>query len=139
MSPDCRTFLLNRERAVDYLNMLDRIYVFDGFAGWDPEVRLLCCPECVLVASSRARVGSAFALSSLCSLAYLPPSQPKLMLVTGWGSQWVILSHSFHARLDRLCFLIKCSHIDFSFRSMLFILLLVCLSVLFLCSPKTKL
>ena len=36
----CRTFLLNRERAVDYLNMLDRIYVFDGFAGWDPEVRL---------------------------------------------------------------------------------------------------
>ena len=35
----CRTFLLNRERAVDYLNMLDRIYVFDGFAGWDPEVR----------------------------------------------------------------------------------------------------
>ena len=38
----CRTFLLNRERAVDYLNMLDRIYVFDGFAGWDPEVRKLC-------------------------------------------------------------------------------------------------
>ena len=35
----CRTFKLNRERAVDYLNMLDRIYVFDGFAGWEPEVR----------------------------------------------------------------------------------------------------
>ena len=35
----CRTFVLNRERAVDYLNMLDRLYVFDGFAGWDPEVR----------------------------------------------------------------------------------------------------
>jgi hypothetical protein len=34
-----RTFLLNRERAVDYLNMLDRLYVFDGYAGWDPEVR----------------------------------------------------------------------------------------------------
>ena len=33
-----RTFLLNRERAVDYLNMLDRLYVFDGYAGWDPEV-----------------------------------------------------------------------------------------------------
>ncbi len=29
---------MNRERAVDYLNMLERIYVFDGFAGWDPEV-----------------------------------------------------------------------------------------------------
>ena len=40
----CRTFLLNRERAVDYLNMLDRLYVFDGYAGWDPEVSLpLCC------------------------------------------------------------------------------------------------
>lgn len=35
---DQRTFLLNRERAVDYLNMLDRLYVFDGYAGWDPEV-----------------------------------------------------------------------------------------------------
>lgn len=35
---DERTFLLNRERAVDYLNMLDRLYVFDGYAGWDPEV-----------------------------------------------------------------------------------------------------
>ncbi len=34
----CRTFLLNRERAVDYVNMLDRLYVFDGYAGWDPEV-----------------------------------------------------------------------------------------------------
>ena len=30
--------MLNRERAVDYLNMLDRLYVFDGYAGWDPEV-----------------------------------------------------------------------------------------------------
>ena len=37
----CRTFLLNRERAVDYLNMLDRLYVFDGYAGWDPEVTAL--------------------------------------------------------------------------------------------------
>ena len=29
---------------MDYLNMLDRIYVFDGFAGWDPEV----CPALLL-------------------------------------------------------------------------------------------
>lgn len=41
----CRTFKLNRERAVDYLNMLDRIYVFDGFAGWEPEVRHLRHPN----------------------------------------------------------------------------------------------
>ncbi len=41
---DERTFLLNRERAVDYLNMLDRMYVFDGFACWDPEVRIWIWP-----------------------------------------------------------------------------------------------
>ena len=32
--------MLNRERAVDYLNMLDRLYVFDGYAGWDPKASL---------------------------------------------------------------------------------------------------
>lgn len=37
---DEHTFLLNRERAIDYLNIQDRIYVFDGYAGWDPEYRL---------------------------------------------------------------------------------------------------
>ncbi len=30
---------MNRETAVQYLNCLDRIFVFDGYAGWDPEVR----------------------------------------------------------------------------------------------------
>ncbi|GAB4822262.1 hypothetical protein N2152v2_009308 [Parachlorella kessleri] len=43
---DERTFILNRERAVDYLNMLERLYVFDGFAGWDPaarfKIRVVC-------------------------------------------------------------------------------------------------
>ncbi|MFT5326998.1 MAG: phosphoenolpyruvate carboxykinase (ATP) [Planctomycetaceae bacterium] len=29
-----RTFLMNRERAIDYLNTRDRIYVMDGYAGW---------------------------------------------------------------------------------------------------------
>ena len=33
-------FLVNRERAIDYLNTRDQIYVIDGFAGWDPEYRL---------------------------------------------------------------------------------------------------
>ena len=46
--------MLNRERAVDYLNMLERLYIFDGFAGWEPEVPKVslkcldaapvCCP-----------------------------------------------------------------------------------------------
>jgi len=31
-----RSFLINRQRAIDYLNTRKRIFVFDGFAGWDP-------------------------------------------------------------------------------------------------------
>ena len=37
--PDA-TFGVNRERATDYLNTRDVLYVVDGFAGWDPEYRL---------------------------------------------------------------------------------------------------
>lgn len=40
------TFEINRERAIDYLNTLDRLYVVDGFAGWDEKeqikVRIIC-------------------------------------------------------------------------------------------------
>ncbi|MEQ1506126.1 MAG: phosphoenolpyruvate carboxykinase (ATP) [Myxococcota bacterium] len=35
-----RSFLTNRERAVDYLNTCERLYVIDGFAGWDPKYRI---------------------------------------------------------------------------------------------------
>ena len=34
------TFAINRERAIDYLNTRERLYCFDGFAGWDPKYRL---------------------------------------------------------------------------------------------------
>ncbi|MBC7853801.1 MAG: phosphoenolpyruvate carboxykinase (ATP) [Pirellulaceae bacterium] len=37
---------INRKRAIDYLSTCPRIYVIDGFAGWDPEhritVRVIC-------------------------------------------------------------------------------------------------
>ncbi|MDR1491341.1 MAG: phosphoenolpyruvate carboxykinase (ATP) [Planctomycetaceae bacterium] len=33
-------FLSARQRAVDYLNTRDRIYVIDGFAGWDAKYRI---------------------------------------------------------------------------------------------------
>ncbi|KAF9160376.1 Protein kinase C-like 1 [Actinomortierella ambigua] len=33
-------FLINHERAVDYLNTRKRLYVFDGYAGWDPKYRV---------------------------------------------------------------------------------------------------
>lgn len=43
---DLHTFHINRERAIDYLCTQPRIYVVDGFAGWDPEyrikVRIIC-------------------------------------------------------------------------------------------------
>jgi phosphoenolpyruvate carboxykinase (ATP) len=39
-------FAINRERARDYLNTRERLYCFDGFAGWDPnyriKVRVIC-------------------------------------------------------------------------------------------------
>ena len=31
---------INRERAIDYLNTRDKLYVVDGFAGWHPQHRL---------------------------------------------------------------------------------------------------
>ncbi|VVT48644.1 uncharacterized protein SAPINGB_P001880 [Magnusiomyces paraingens] len=34
------SWLINRERAIDYLNTRSRIYVIDAFAGWDPKYRL---------------------------------------------------------------------------------------------------
>jgi phosphoenolpyruvate carboxykinase (ATP) len=35
-----RSFLINRQRAVDYLNTRNRIFVFDGYAGWDPKYQI---------------------------------------------------------------------------------------------------
>ncbi len=34
------SFLINRQRAIDYLDTRDTLYCFDGFAGWDPTYRL---------------------------------------------------------------------------------------------------
>jgi len=43
---DNETFDVNRERAIDYLNTRQRLYVVDAFAGWDPKnrarVRIIC-------------------------------------------------------------------------------------------------
>ena len=37
---DARTFAINRQRALDYLNTRDQLYCFDGFAGWDTKYRV---------------------------------------------------------------------------------------------------
>ncbi|KAJ2807390.1 Protein kinase C-like 1 [Coemansia guatemalensis] len=33
-------FAINYERAANYLNTRERLYVFDGYAGWDPKYRI---------------------------------------------------------------------------------------------------
>ncbi|KAG6382894.1 hypothetical protein SASPL_157386 [Salvia splendens] len=37
---DEQTFMVNRERAVDYLNSLDKVFVNDQFLNWDPQNRI---------------------------------------------------------------------------------------------------
>ena len=41
-----KTFQVNRQRAIDFLNTRDQLYVVDGFAGWDEKhqikVRIIC-------------------------------------------------------------------------------------------------
>ncbi len=37
---DEQFFLVNRQRACDYLNLRDKLYVMDGYAGWDPKYRI---------------------------------------------------------------------------------------------------
>jgi len=43
---DEHVFHVNRERAIDYLNTAERLYIVDGFAGWDPQhrikIRVIC-------------------------------------------------------------------------------------------------
>ncbi len=43
---DTQSFVINRERAIDYLNTRDRLYVIDGYAGWDEthqlKIRVVC-------------------------------------------------------------------------------------------------
>lgn len=43
---DERSFVINRQRAKDYLNTRNRLFVLDGFAGWDPKyqikIRVIC-------------------------------------------------------------------------------------------------
>ena len=43
---DAQSFTINRERAIDYLNTRDRLYVVDGYGGWDTKyqlkIRIIC-------------------------------------------------------------------------------------------------
>ncbi len=37
---DESSFNINRERAIDYLNTREQIYIVDGYAGWDPRYQI---------------------------------------------------------------------------------------------------
>ena len=37
---DPQSFLINRERGIDYLNTRERLFITDAYAGWDPKYRL---------------------------------------------------------------------------------------------------
>merc|ERR1719444_307352 len=37
---DINSFLTNRERAVDYLNTRKRLYIVDGYGGWEEDYRV---------------------------------------------------------------------------------------------------
>jgi phosphoenolpyruvate carboxykinase (ATP) len=37
---DLQNYKVNWNRSIDYLNMLKRLYVVDGYAGWDPKWRM---------------------------------------------------------------------------------------------------
>ena len=40
MKLDEQVFIINHQRAIDYLNTREQLYVVDGFAGWDPPYRI---------------------------------------------------------------------------------------------------
>lgn len=70
---DEHTFEINRERAIDYLNTRENVYVFDGYAGADPKYRLK-----IRVIASRA-YHALFMVSSCLSTSHLAPlSLPPL-------------------------------------------------------------
>ena len=63
------TFRNNRETAIDFLNAVDRIYVVDAYANWDPKVDGCgCCRHCnATQCSSRSILLCVLPFCSLCT------------------------------------------------------------------------
>jgi len=76
---DYKSFLTNRERAVDYLNTRKRLYVVDGYGGWDADYRVP-----VRVITSRA-YHALFMQNML-----VPPTEQELE--SGFQSPFVIMN-----------------------------------------------
>lgn len=70
--PTADTFEINRERAIDYLNTRDNVYVFDGYAGVRFSILDLCQYSILYFGSGIPSTGSKFVLfapelTTLCS------------------------------------------------------------------------
>lgn len=88
--PIHRCFLANRQTAVDFLNMQDRCYVLDGFAGWDPAVSKPCCAcqQCMQAFSCHSAHHSR------------PPNNHSAAPINTVAAA-VILATTFHSRRPR--------------------------------------
>jgi phosphoenolpyruvate carboxykinase (ATP) len=64
-------FRINHERAVDYLNTRERLYVFDGFAGWDPKYRIKVRIVCARAYHGKSRVYPLLLFVFICLLIFL--------------------------------------------------------------------
>jgi hypothetical protein len=86
-----RSFLINRERAVDYLNTQERLFVIDGYAGWNAKFRMKstaeacrhirrrCCYLFVCVLAVAYRMGRCCSSRDLLArLPYHPHSLRRL-------------------------------------------------------------
>jgi phosphoenolpyruvate carboxykinase (ATP) len=91
---DEHTFQINRQRALDYLNTRERLYCFDGFAGWDPKyrinVRVICSRpyhalfmHTMLIRPTREELAS---FGAPDFVIYNAGSFPANRLTTGMGS-----------------------------------------------------
>merc|ERR1711972_1134574 len=76
---DYKSFLTNRERAVDYLNTRKRLYVVDGYGGWDADYR-------VPVRGITSRAYHALFMQNML----VPPTEQELE--TGFQSPFVIMN-----------------------------------------------
>jgi len=76
MKLEYKSFLTNRERAVDYLNTCKRLYIVDGYGGWDEEFRVP-----VRVITSRA-YHALFMQNML-----VPPTEAELENFLGAGKE----------------------------------------------------
>src|SRR4249919_308793 len=95
---DAHTFEINRQRALDYLNTCERLYCFDGFAGWDPKhrikVRVICSRpyhalfmHTMLIRPTHEELAS-FGIPDL--VIYNAGAFPANRLTTGMGSTTTI-------------------------------------------------